>query len=68
VAYKDGGWWHWYAGKVDEKTVPASELVAMHMELWEDAAEIQRNSNMKQPDAAAFRETFALVNSLFNTP
>jgi REP element-mobilizing transposase RayT len=66
VPYKEGGWWHWYAGKVDEKAGPAPELVSMHLELWETPEKLQKLTNPDQATVSAFKETFALANSIFD--
>lgn len=69
--FKDGGWWDKYAGKLtkEEQENPSGrELPSTHFELWETPARLTLESDLSRPTGAGFRETFELVNSVFDTP
>jgi SPP1 gp7 family putative phage head morphogenesis protein len=64
-------WWDRYAGReyAEENGKPnGMEVPSRHFELWEAPETAMLFADMQHPDSAAFRETFALVHSIFNSP
>ena len=55
-----------YAHELGKPT--GAEIPASHFELWETPEKIMKHASLtKNPDAAAFRETFVLAHSLFDS-
>lgn len=68
--FRRDGWWHRYAGTEygHENGSPAGlEIPSVYFELWETPEWLTLHSDLEKPSAAAFRETFALVNSIFDS-
>ncbi len=68
--YRPDKFWKKYVGREykQEAGQPAgAEIPATHFELWETPQEIMFHAGPKNPDSAAFRETFSLVHSLFDS-
>lgn len=69
--YRRDKWWDNYAGAEydHERGRPAGlEVPTRHYELWEKPEVIMSLADANKPGSAEFRETFALVHSLFDNP
>ena len=72
VQYREGQFWHWYAGAQyhDAQGKPVGtglEVPSVYFELWESPEDAIKHADLHKPNSAAFRETFALVHSIFNS-
>lgn len=68
IPHRRDRWHWWYSGADVQGTRDGREIPTTYYELWETPELLTRNSALTHPDAAAFRETFALVHSIFDQP
>ena len=69
--YRKDRFWKKYAGREykDEHGIAAGlEIPSCYFELWETPEKIMQRANLDFPNAVEFRETLALVMSIFNSP
>jgi len=67
--YREDKWWDIYAGKeYSWETQPSGiEVPTRYFQLWENHDELMKqSSSVHNVDSDAFRETFALVHSIFD--
>ena len=69
--FRSDRWWPRYAGRqyAAENCQPnGMEVPSRYFELWESPETAMLYADVQHPESAAFRETFSLVQSIFNSP
>ncbi len=68
--FREDQWWDLRAGKEYKEENGAAnglEVPAVYFELWETPETMRMFSDLEKPGGAAFRETFALVHTIFDS-
>lgn len=67
--FRRDGWWNLYAGAQYEHEKGAAqglEIPSTHFELWENPEKLAELVDLNSAESAAFRETFSLIQTIFN--